>query len=94
MNSRALIAGATGLIGSNLAEHLLSKGWEVCGLARKPQGGNPAVRPVAADMLNPEALRTALAGEPGRSPRGSRPSCAQVDKVLSFYSRNNEVEVL
>jgi nucleoside-diphosphate-sugar epimerase len=62
MKSRALIAGVTGLIGSNLAEHLLSKGWEVYGLARKPQGVIPGVRPVAADMLNPEALRTSLAG--------------------------------
>jgi nucleoside-diphosphate-sugar epimerase len=62
VKSRAIIAGATGLIGANLAEHLLSKGWEVYGVARKPQGGIPGVRPVAADMLEPEALRTALAG--------------------------------
>ena len=44
MKSRALIAGATGSIGSNLAEHLLSKGWEVYGVARKPEGGIPEVR--------------------------------------------------
>jgi nucleoside-diphosphate-sugar epimerase len=62
MKSRAVIAGATGLIGSNLAEHLLSKGWEVYGLARKPEGGIPGVQSVAADMLNPKALRSALAG--------------------------------
>ena len=31
MTSRAVIAGATGLIGSNLANHLVSKGWEVYG---------------------------------------------------------------
>src|SRR5260370_29892870 len=62
MTSRALIAGATGLIGSNLAEHLLSKGWEVYGVARKPQTGIPGVRPVAADRLEPEALRASLAG--------------------------------
>jgi NAD(P)-dependent dehydrogenase (short-subunit alcohol dehydrogenase family) len=62
MKSRALIAGATGLIGSNLAEHLLSKGWEVYGVSRSPEGGIPGVRPVAVDMLNPEALRVALAG--------------------------------
>jgi GDP-D-mannose dehydratase len=36
MPSRAVIAGVTGLIGSNLAEHLVSKGWEVHGIARKP----------------------------------------------------------
>jgi nucleoside-diphosphate-sugar epimerase len=33
MTRRALIAGATGLIGSNLAEHLISKNWEVYGIA-------------------------------------------------------------
>src|SRR5438309_2851874 len=62
MTSRALIAGATGLIGSNLANHLVSKGWEVYGVARKPQTGIPGVRPVAADLLEPESLRSALAG--------------------------------
>jgi uncharacterized protein (TIGR03000 family) len=62
MPLRAVIAGATGLIGSNLAEHLLSKGWEVYGVARTPQGCIPGVRPVAADMLDPTALRAALAG--------------------------------
>ena len=55
MTLRAVIAGATGLIGSNLAEHLVSKGWEVYGIARKPQTGIPGVRPVAADLLEPEA---------------------------------------
>src|SRR5260370_13020013 len=62
MTSRALIAGATGLIGSNLAEHLVSKGWEVYGVARKPQTGIPGVRPIAADFLDPKGLRSSLAG--------------------------------
>ena len=44
MAFRAVIAGATGLIGSNLAEHLVSKVWEVCGVARKPRTGIPGVR--------------------------------------------------
>jgi nucleoside-diphosphate-sugar epimerase len=61
MTLRAVIAGATGLIGSNLAEHLVSKGWEVYGIARKPQGGVRGVRPIVADLLEPEALRSALA---------------------------------
>jgi GDP-D-mannose dehydratase len=56
MKSRALIAGATALIWSNLAEHLLSKGWEVYGVSRSPEGGIPGVRPVAVDMLNPETV--------------------------------------
>jgi NAD(P)-dependent dehydrogenase (short-subunit alcohol dehydrogenase family) len=61
MPLRAVIAGATGLIGSNLAEHLVAKGWEVYGVARKPETGIRGVRPVAADLLDPEVLRTALA---------------------------------
>ena len=62
MALRAIIAGVTDLIRSNLAEHLVSKGWEVHGIARKPQTCMPGVRPVAADLLGSEALRTALAG--------------------------------
>src|SRR5437016_5323317 len=61
MTRRALIAGVTGLIGSNLAEHLISKNWEVYGLARKPNSGVHGVRPIAADLLNPDALRVSLA---------------------------------
>jgi GDP-D-mannose dehydratase len=38
MSSRAVIAGATGLIVSNLAEHLVFEGWEVYGIARQAQG--------------------------------------------------------
>jgi nucleoside-diphosphate-sugar epimerase len=62
MASRALVAGVTGLIGSNQAEHLVSRGWEVHGVARRPPTGIPGVRPVAADLLEPAALRSALAG--------------------------------
>ena len=62
MKSRAVIAGVTGLLGSNLAEHLVSAGWEVHGIARKPRGDIVGVHPIAADLLDPEALRSALAG--------------------------------
>src|SRR5216684_6377710 len=62
MTSRAIIAGVTGLIGSNLAEHLVSKGWEVYGVARKPQSGVHGVRAIAADFLEPGSLRASLAG--------------------------------
>jgi nucleoside-diphosphate-sugar epimerase len=62
MALRAVIAGVTGIVGNNLAANLISKGWEVHGLARKPQTGIPGVRPVAADLLEPEALWSSLAG--------------------------------
>jgi nucleoside-diphosphate-sugar epimerase len=61
MTLRAVIAGTTGLIGSNLADRLVSKGWEVYGIARKPQGGVHRVRPIAADLLEPESLRSSVA---------------------------------
>ena len=47
MTLREAIAGATGLIGSNLAQHLVSKGWEVHGIARKRRPASPANRPIA-----------------------------------------------
>jgi nucleoside-diphosphate-sugar epimerase len=59
-NHRALIAGATGIVGLNLASHLASQGdWAVYGLARQP-GSSPGVQPVAADLLQPDSLQTAL----------------------------------
>lgn len=60
MKSRAIVVGSTGLIGSNLASHLVSKEWEVYGLARNPQGSIPGVRPIAADFLEPEKLKAVL----------------------------------
>ncbi len=54
MAQRALIAGVSGIVGNNLASHLVSKGWEVYGLARKPQVGIEEVRAVEADLLDPD----------------------------------------
>lgn len=53
---RVLIAGC-GYVGSALAELLASRGAEVFGLRRKPEGLPSGVRPVAADLLDPVALR-------------------------------------
>jgi nucleoside-diphosphate-sugar epimerase len=62
MALRALIAGVTGITGNNLAAHLLARDWEVYGVARKPGGDIAGVRPIAADLLDPQRLRIALAG--------------------------------
>lgn len=58
----ALIAGASGIVGLNLAQLLAGKQeWTVHGLARRPVA-TPGVLPVAADLQNPDELRVALEG--------------------------------
>ena len=56
----ALVVGSTGITGLNLATRLASRGWQVHGLARKPRE-MPGVVPVAADLQDAVALKTALA---------------------------------
>ncbi len=62
MERRAIIAGASGIVGNNLAARLASDGWVVHGLARRPPANIAGVHPVAADLLDPEGLRSAVAG--------------------------------
>jgi nucleoside-diphosphate-sugar epimerase len=62
MAGSALVVGASGIVGNNLARHLHQRGWRVYGLARRPPAGIEGVLPVAADLLDPESLRVALQG--------------------------------
>jgi nucleoside-diphosphate-sugar epimerase len=62
MQRKALIAGVSGIVGNNLAAHLAARGWDVYGLARRPPADIAGVRPVAADLFQPEMLRDALSG--------------------------------
>lgn len=58
----ALIAGASGLIGRRIAEHLLSAGnWKVVGLARKPRDV-PGMRWISVDLTRANDCRRALGG--------------------------------
>ncbi|MDP9839899.1 nucleoside-diphosphate-sugar epimerase [Neorhizobium huautlense] len=61
MTKRALIVGASGIIGSAAADLLHDEGWMVWGLARKPSRQGSAI-PVAADLLEPAGLANALSG--------------------------------
>jgi nucleoside-diphosphate-sugar epimerase len=62
MSKTALIAGATGIVGGNLARHLVSRGWEVVGLRRKPVSeGSSGVRYVDVDLLDGTAAARSLA---------------------------------
>jgi nucleoside-diphosphate-sugar epimerase len=62
MTKTALIAGASGIVGNNLARHLAGKGWEVIGLARRPPTGIPGVQPCSADLLDAAGLNDSLSG--------------------------------
>ncbi len=60
MTGSALVVGATGIVGSNLARHLRATGWQVDALARRPASDIEGVSPVAADLLDPVSLAAAL----------------------------------
>jgi nucleoside-diphosphate-sugar epimerase len=62
MENIALVVGASGITGSNLADKLISQGWTTYGLARNPQKDVDNLHPVAADLLDPESLQAALEG--------------------------------
>ncbi|MEA9984143.1 MULTISPECIES: SDR family oxidoreductase [Subtercola] len=59
---RALIVGATGIIGQTAGRQLADLGWEAFGLSRSGALSVPGVTSVTADLLDPESLATALAG--------------------------------
>lgn len=56
----ALVVGATGLTGGNLAKYLVASGWSVYGLSRSGTE-EPGVIPVVADLLDKEQTHKALA---------------------------------
>jgi nucleoside-diphosphate-sugar epimerase len=64
---KALVTGATGFVGSHLAEALVRKGDEVTALVRSPRKATLLeqlnVRRIAGDLENAEALRSAVSGQ-------------------------------
>lgn len=57
---RALVIGATGITGSNTADHLARSGWEVLGVSRRAPEGLPGVRHVPLDVLDPAVCAAVL----------------------------------
>jgi nucleoside-diphosphate-sugar epimerase len=57
--ARALVVGATGIIGQTLSSQLASRGWETFGLSRSG-GAAAGVTPIRADLSDPQALAQAL----------------------------------
>jgi nucleoside-diphosphate-sugar epimerase len=62
MANTALVVGASGIIGGATVEVLREADWPVAGLARRPVA-QPGATPIAADLLDPAALSSALAGQ-------------------------------
>lgn len=60
MTGTALVVGASGIVGSATADHLLREGWTVHGLSRRPTG-QAGIHPVAVDLQDKAATATALA---------------------------------
>ncbi len=100
----ALIVGASGIVGLNLADHLDGKGdWTVYGMSRNP-APREGIRPVAADLHSPESLATALkdvapshvflatwARQPTEA-ENIRVNGAMVRNLLDAVSRSRSVE--
>jgi nucleoside-diphosphate-sugar epimerase len=59
----ALVVGATGITGGNLASYLAASGWTVYGLSRTPSN-SAGVIPVAADLFDEKVTADALQGLP------------------------------
>ncbi len=56
----ALVVGATGITGSNLANELISQGWETYGISRNTNSNIKGLISVKADLLDVESLTAAL----------------------------------
>jgi nucleoside-diphosphate-sugar epimerase len=62
MTRHALVVGATGISGGNVAARLLADGWRVSGLSRRPDGTDARITPLAADLLDPAAVAAVVRG--------------------------------
>lgn len=59
---RALIVGVSGIVGLNLAEHLLQCGdWHVSGISRRPLLGMSMMKSFAVDVLDGDATSAVMA---------------------------------
>jgi len=63
MEKQALIIGATGVVGGNLAQHLLARGgWNVTGLSRGRTAAHSGIESITADLTDAESVASALKG--------------------------------
>ena len=62
MAKQVIIAGATGFVGSHLAEALEEEGYSVLAMTRHPDSYSGAGKPVFGDVNDPHSLRSAMEG--------------------------------
>jgi nucleoside-diphosphate-sugar epimerase len=62
MSGHALVVGVTGISGGNLARRLLDDGWQVSGLCRAPNGLDPRIAPLTADLEDADSVAAAVRG--------------------------------
>lgn len=62
MSGRALVVGVTGISGGNVATRLLTGGWEVLGLSRRPRDLDERITPLSADLEDAEAVSAVVRG--------------------------------
>ena len=80
-SKRALVVGATGIVGRSLASMLAREGWTTFGLSRTGSAPLRGVTNLQADLLDPAALTEALAD--------IRPSFAA---ITAWMRRDSEAE--
>ena len=61
----ALVAGASGIVGTGIAQQLQRAGWRALCASRSGGGGLAGTEGIAVDLMDPDACRRALAAEPG-----------------------------
>ena len=86
MRGKALVAGANGIVGGNIAEHLSDLGWEVLGLSRSEPRRDARWRTVRVDLRDAADARAAIDANPGvthlfYAARAPRPDAAEEAEV-------------
>ncbi|VTU34829.1 Putative NADH-flavin reductase [Variovorax sp. PBS-H4] len=56
----ALVAGASGIVGTGIAQRLVADGWRVLCASRSGGGCVPGTEGIAVDLMDPQACRQAL----------------------------------
>jgi nucleoside-diphosphate-sugar epimerase len=85
MDRIALIVGVSGIVGNNLARHLLNNSWEVYGLARRPPEDIAGLKSISADLTDAKSLSTAL--------RTIRPTSVFITAWMRYPTEEENIKV-